>query len=66
MIAAIGLRWVLTALYTLPVLYGLRSVVARDGTVANRMGHGLHVVTGRSAPNPRIVGGRCSSPCRTC
>ncbi|MFK0295266.1 DUF5134 domain-containing protein [Streptomyces sp. NPDC090442] len=46
MIAASGLRWVLTALNALPVLYGLRSVVARDGALVDRIDHGLHVLMG--------------------
>ncbi|MFB7633542.1 DUF5134 domain-containing protein [Streptomyces sp. NPDC056149] len=46
MIAASGLRWVLTVLYALPALYGLRSVVARDGALVDRIGHGLHAVMG--------------------
>ncbi|KUL38495.1 hypothetical protein ADL22_18445 [Streptomyces sp. NRRL F-4489] len=46
MIAAPGLRWLLTALCELPALYALRAAVARGTAAADRVGHALHAAMG--------------------
>ncbi|MEU6497263.1 DUF5134 domain-containing protein [Streptomyces sp. NPDC046984] len=67
MIAASGLRWLLTAVFALPVLYGLWSAVAPGRAVTERVDHALHAVMGLFMiamvwpwgmdlpPNPQIV-----------
>lgn len=44
MIAATGLRWILTALFLLPALFALRATAAPDRASADRVGHVLHAV----------------------
>ncbi|GAA2332805.1 DUF5134 domain-containing protein [Streptomyces kunmingensis] len=46
MINAIGLRWILTALFVLPTLYALWLTAAPGRAPADRVGHALHAVMG--------------------
>ncbi|MYV48862.1 DUF5134 domain-containing protein [Streptomyces sp. SID2888] len=46
MIAASGLRWLLSAVFAVPLLHGLWSAAAHGRTVAPRVDHALHAVMG--------------------